>query len=304
MSDAPSLAHRVEYALFAGAVSVGCRVGDDMAARIGEAVGRVAYRPFGIRRRIVEEHVRLAFPDRDEAWVRRIAAASYAHLGREAMAMLRMSVLTPEHVLAHTRVDGFDAVRDAAGGGRGAIIVTGHIGNWEIGAASLAVRGIPMDVVAQRQANPLFDRAIVRARERLGLRVIDRRDAPKLVLRSLRAGRVPAFVSDQNTANGVFVPFLGRPAATHRGAALIAIRTGKPLFLGIALRVAGGGHHVRLREIDTDRSGDTDAAVHRLTAAFTAGLEDAVRSAPDQYLWHHRRWKTRPPEERMQGQAV
>lgn len=305
MTASPTLTHRIEYALFAGAVAVGCRVSERAAARLATAAGRLAYRPFGIRRRVVEEHIRLAFPERDEAWVRRMAAAAYAHLGREAIAMLRMAELTREHVLEHTRTEGFDAFRERVDAARGAVVVTGHIGNWEIGAATVAARGIPTDVVAQRQANPLFDRAVVEARERLGLHVIERRDAPKRVLRSLRAGRVVAFVADQNAGRGgVFVPFFGRPASTHRGPALMAIRAHKPLFLGISLRSADGRYHLRLDEIDVDRSDDTDAAVQRLTAAFTAGLEAAVKSAPDQYFWHHRRWKTRPAEERIPEAAV
>jgi KDO2-lipid IV(A) lauroyltransferase len=114
-----------------------------------------------------------------------------------------------------------------------------------------------------------------------------------------------AFVSDQDAGrDGVFVPFFGRLASTHRGAALMAIRTGAPLFLGVPLRVAAGRYSIRVREIRTDRSGQLDDAVQRLTAAYTELLETAIRSAPDQYLWLHRRWKTRPPEERSAGGAV
>lgn len=300
-----TLKHRIEYALFAAAVAVGCRVSERTAARLAAAAGRLAYRPFGIRRSIVEAHIRLAFPERDEAWVQRTAAAAYVHLGREAIAMLRMATLTREHVLERTSTEGFEAFREQIEAARGGVIVTGHIGNWEIGAATLAARGIPTDVVAQRQANALFDGAVVAARQRLGVQVIERRRAPRQALRSLRAGRVVAFVADQNARRaGIFVPFFGRPASTHRGPALMAIRAGKPLFLGIALRVADGHYHVRIDEIETDRSGEPDTAVHRLTAAFTAGLEAAVKLAPDQYFWHHRRWRTRPAEERIPEAAV
>jgi KDO2-lipid IV(A) lauroyltransferase len=305
MSRTPTLAHRAEYALFAGAVAIGRRMGDGPAARFGAFLGRLGYRPLGIRRRLTEAHIRAAFPDRDERWVRRTAAAAYAHLGREALATLRMVGLPAREILARTAVDGLESLEQAIRGGRGVVLVAGHLGNWEIGAAALAARGVAIDVVAQRQSNPLFDRAIVRARERLGIGVIERSRAPRQALRSLRAGRAVAFASDQNAGRaGVFVPFFGRLASTHRGAAVLALRTGAPVFLALPLRGLDGGYLVRLQEIRADRAGDADEAVHRLTAAFTAALEAAVRAAPDQYLWLHRRWKTRPPEERMPGGTV
>src|SRR5690606_10745319 len=94
--------------------------------------------------------------------------------------------------------------------------------------------------------------------------------------------------------SGVFVPFFGRPASTHRGAALLAIRTGAPLFLAY-LRRAGAGYEGFVEPVTAERGGDLDAAVERLTAAFTRALEAAIRQSPEQYFWHHRRWKTAPP---------
>lgn len=305
MSHAPSLAHRAEYVLFAGAIAVGRRVSEPIAARLGAFVGRLGYRPLGVRRRLVEDQIRRAFPDRDDAWVRRIAVASYGHLGREAIAMLRMASLTREQLLDRTSIEGYEGFEEAVRAGRGVVIVAGHLGNWEIGAAMLAARGVPIDIIAQRQTNPLFDRSIVDTRRRLGVGVIERGRAPKLALKALRGGRAVAFGSDQNAGkSGLFVPFFGRLASTHRGAALMALRTGAPMFLAVPLRMPEGTYRMRLHPLEADRSGDPDEAVYRLTAAFTAALEVAVRSAPEQYLWQHRRWKTRPPEERMMGGAV
>lgn len=290
--------HRLEYLAYRGVIAAGRLAGVRAAERLGAALGRLAYRPLGVRRRVVEENLRRAFPERDERWIHRIAAASYAHLGREAMSMLLLSTLRPEEVVERTRVEGLDEFRDALELGRGLVLVTGHFGNWEIGGAALAARGVPLDVIAQRQSNPLFDRSIVEARERLGMRVIERRAAPKEGLRALRRGRAVAFVADQDARGaGVFVPFFGRLASTHRGPALLALRTGAPLFLGTMIRVDGGSYQVRLEEIDVQRDGETEAAIERLTAAFTHRLELAVRASPAQYFWHHRRWKTRPDQE-------
>lgn len=296
--NAPTLRHRLEYLAFRGAAGAARLLGDAASERLLAAAGRLAYRPLGIRRRLVEAHLRQAFPGRDEAWIRRTAAAAYAHLGREGAAMIRLSSLSREHIIARTEVEGLDEFRAALAQGRGLVLVTGHFGNWEIGGAALAARGIPIVGVAQRQANPLFDREIVAARERLGMRIVERGRATKEGLRALREGHVVALVADQDARRaGIFVPFFGRLASTHRGPAVLALRTGAPLFLGTALRTPTGGYHVRLEPVDVERDGDAEEVVYNLTAAYTARLEAAIRAAPEQYFWHHRRWKTRPPEE-------
>lgn len=293
-----TLLHRVEYLLFTGAVRLSGAFGESATARAAAALGRIAYRPLGIRRGDVETNLRVAFPKRGDDWIRSTAAACYEHLAREALALLRLSRLDPEELVARTEVVGLDAFRAALNKGRGIVVVTGHLGNWEIGGAALAARDIPIDGVAQRQANPLFDGAIARARQRLGMGLIDRRRASRLALRSLHAGRVVAFVADQNARGaGVFVPFFGRLASTHRGPALFALRADAPVFLGTALRLADGRYRVRLEAVPYPVRGERDDTLRQLTAAFTARLEHAVREAPEQYFWHHRRWKTRPPEE-------
>jgi len=305
MSRAPSLAHRVEFALFRGATALGLRLGDDAADRLGAALGRLGYWPLRIRRRLVESQLRLAFPERDEAWIRRTAVACYAHIGREMLALLRSPGRTPAAVLARSRVAGLDAVREAVARGRGAIIVTGHLGNWEMAGAIVVASGIPLDVVVQRQHNPLFHRDIVAVREQLGMRVIERGNAFGDVLDALRAGRAVALVADQNAGrSGVFVPFFGRLASTHRGPALLALRSGAPLFVGCALRAPDGLYDATVDEVIVDRGGDPEAAVRRITAAYTARLEALVRRAPEQYFWVHKRWKTRPPEEQGRSREV
>lgn len=308
--------HRVEYALVLAARAFDRLLGPRLAGGMAAAVGRLAYRPLGIRRAVVEDQLRRAFPERDDAWIRSTARAAYEHLGREGMMLLRLSRLGREDVLAATEVHGLEALEAAVAAGKGAVLVTGHFGNWEIGGASVAARGVPLDVVAQRQANPHFDRLINRARERLGMTVILRGGATKGALRSLRAGRAVALVADQDARrSGVFVPFFGRPASTHRGPAVLALRSGAPVFMGTAVRRPDGGYRVTIRPVPVPGlepgsesglepgaegrgggvgRGEADERADRLTAELAAALESAVREEPGQYLWHHRRWKTRP----------
>ncbi len=271
-----------------------------LALLFGEGMGWVVGVLFRIRWRTVDEHLQIAFPGQEAKWRRSVARASFRHLGRESVATFRLGCMAADEIRGRTEMVGFEALEEAAAEGKGLIVVTGHFGNWEIGGASIATRGIPMDVVAQRQRNPLFDADLNANRNRLGMTVIERREAPKRVLRALREGRAVGIVGDQNVRRGgVFVEFFGRPASTARGAALFALRTGSPLFLGIAKRMPGvpQRYRVTFERITVMASGEMERDVHRLTEAHTRQLEQRARETPAQYFWQHRRWKTRPSVE-------
>ena len=299
------LAHRTEHLLFSALMAGSGRIGRSMRARLGDWLGRLAYRPLAVRRTLVERHLRQAFPEKDAEWVQETARQTYEHFGRELFETARMASLTPAQLERETVVDGLEPLLDAARSGTGAVLTAAHLGNWEIACASLSVRGVPLEIIAQKQRNPLFNQAIVDARQRFGSGIIYRGRAPKEALRALRAGRIVIFGADQNAGrHGVFVPFFGTPASTHRGAALMAVRTGTPLFFAAARRLPDGRHQLRVEQVDVDRDGPVEDAVQRMTAAFTARLEAAVRETPEQYFWFHKRWKTRPPKEPAQGESV
>src|SRR5690606_19800241 len=139
-----------------------------------------------------------------------------------------------------------------------------------------------------------YDRVLA-ARERLGVGVIDFQRATRQALHALRAGRAVAFAADQHAGrSGLWVPFFGRPASTYRGPALMALRTGAPVFLSIPLRMPDGMYEITLEPIEIERTGDMDLDVLRLTEAYSLRLEAAVRANPEQYVWQHRRWRTPP----------
>ena len=296
----PKLKHRLEYAAFRAALAATNRMPERTAEALGARLAGLGYRPLGIRAAEVERNLQRAFPDSTPAWRRDIARASYAHLGREMIAMMRLSHMPKSELLARTDIVDIDSIGPYyRNSGRGAVVIGGHFGNWEVGAAMIAARGYPVSMVAQRQSNPLFDRHLVEARERLGIKVIERGQAPKLAIRALRRAEVVVFGADQNAGrSGLFVPFFGIPASTHRGPALMAVRTNALVFVATPIRVENDRWRMGLEEIIVDRTGDPDEVVRRLTHAFTERLEAAIRREPGQYLWQHRRWKTRPPEER------
>lgn len=295
--SAPTFRHRLEYAGFRLARAVLRSLPESWALGAGALLGWVAGAVLRIRRPVVDENLTRAFPDRDEGWRRRVAVASYRHLGREAVATFRLSGEPREVMVAHTEVVGLDALREALADGRGAVVASGHLGNWEVGGAALASRGVPVDAVAFRQRNRLFDRDLVANRERLGMRVIPRGEASRAVFRSLEKGRVAALVADQDAGRrGLFVDFFGVPASTARGPAVFSLRSGAPLFLAIALVLPGRPYRCRLHlePVAYEPRGDVSTDVRGLVRAQVLALEAWVRDHPEQYFWQHRRWKTRP----------
>jgi len=296
----PTVRDRLEYLGFRLVVGVLRLLPEGFANAIGSALGTFVGSVLRIRRDVVDGNLVRAVPDRASEERARLARASYRHLGREAVATFRLAYESAARVRERTEVEGLEALWAALAEGRPCLVVTGHLGNWEVGGAALAARGVPLDGIALTQRNPLFDRELVRNRARLGMEIIPRGGAGGAVRRSLSAGRVAGFVGDQNAGHrGVFVDFFGVPASTARGAALFAVRRDAALFVGAALRRSPGAparYDVRIAEVEVHRTGDTEEDVRRATAAHTAALERWVREAPEQYFWVHKRWKTRPPE--------
>jgi KDO2-lipid IV(A) lauroyltransferase len=296
----PRLQHRAEYALLRVVESGMAGLGPSAADRLGEALGALVQRPIGIRRGVVAENLRRAFPGADESWIEATTAAAYRHLGREVAAMLRLSTLDRAAVRELVEIPGetWAALEEALAEGRGAILATGHYGNWEMAAAAVAARGRPIEAIVKRMANPLVDRRIEQARRALGVETVGMRQALRLVPRALAAGKTVGIVADQDARNsGVWVPFFGVPASTHRGPALFALRTRAPLFAAVARRLPDGRYHLHGDRIDTARTGSFDADLIRITTALAAHLEQEIRKDPTQYFWFHKRWKTPPPEE-------
>jgi Kdo2-lipid IVA lauroyltransferase/acyltransferase len=292
-------AHRAEF-LLTRAVQSGLSLAPERVAEaFGGIVGRLVQWPLGIRTPVVRQNLRRAFPDADPAWLDALVTATYRHLGREAAATMRLHRLGPAGVVARTEMVGWESLLEALAEGRGAILAAGHLGNWEVGAAALAARGLPTSGVVQRQSNRLVDERLDRNRRVLGVDTIPRGEARTRVPRALRSGRVVGMVADQDAGrSGIFVPFFGQPASTHRGPALFALRIGAPIFVAAALRVADAPRYrVHLERLEPVRTGDLAADVAALTERVSRRLEELIRISPEQYFWFHKRWKTAPPTE-------
>lgn len=295
----PTLAHRAEYYTMRATISALRAMSWESACSFGEKLGALGYRPLGIRKRVVERQIAAAFPDLGPEGVRSLAQESYRHLGRTFIEGALLDKLGKDGLqeLVET-VEGWEEVEDVMAKGKGAVMVTGHIGNWELAGAYVAARGIPLDAIVRGMANPLFDAWINHTREEIGMTVVHDSEAVRRTPRSLRAGRAVAFVADQGVMGlaSTFVPFFGRPAKTPRGAAVFALRFEVPVIFVVALRKPNGRYRIVVERIEARRTGDMDRDVDAIVTAFTEHLEKWVRAVPAQYFWQHRRWKRQPPD--------
>ena len=290
----------MEY-LFLRALAGVCRILPEVLAdRAGAVLGWVVARVGRPRWEVVRGHLRTAFPEADERWRRDIGRRCYAHLGAEAVAVFRLAAMGRAQVRERTRVTGLGAVEGAVREGRGVIVLSAHLGNWEIGGSALVARGFPIDVVVARQRNELFDRYLTRSRERLGFGIIPRNEGRRGVLAALAAGRFAGILGDQDARGaGVFVDFFGRPASTARGPAVLALRSGALIVTLFAVRLPGWKprYHVYLEPLEETAATGRAARIAAITQAYTARIEEYVRRYPAQYFWLHKRWKTPPPSD-------
>jgi KDO2-lipid IV(A) lauroyltransferase len=230
---------------------------------------------------------------------RRTVRACWRHFGRitfDALAFPRLDRDALGTVLA---VEGLDHARAALSAGRGALIFSAHYGHWEAGAYAMGLLDVPFAVIARPLDNPALDRRLIALRGGTGNAVIPKRRAVRETMKALARGSGVAILIDQDAReDGVFVPFFGRLASTTPTLALLALRTEAPIIPVFARVNADGTIAISIEPaVPVDAGPDRDADVVRITAACTAVVERWVRKDPEQWLWMHRRWKTRPPGE-------
>jgi len=295
----PTVAHRAEYYTMRATIGALRALRWDAACKIGEKLGALGYRPLGIRKRVVERQIAAAFPDLRREAVMNLARESYAHLGRTFVETALLDTLGKNGLLElFEAVENWELVDEVMSKGKGAVMVTGHIGNWELAGGYVAARGVPLDAIVRGMANPLFDAFLNHTREEMGMTIVHDSEAVRRTPRSLRDGRAVAFVADQGVLGlaSTFVPFFGRPAKTPRGAAVFALRFEVPVLFIVALRKPNGRFRLVVERIEARKTGDRDRDVDAIVARFTERLEHWVRAVPAQYFWQHRRWKRQPPD--------
>lgn len=271
---------------------------------IGGLIGRLAWLAGAGQRRDMRASLAAAFPALSDAERDAVGRACLVHLGWLGAEMVALAG-RPELVERYVEVpEGAQAtIREARRRGKGIVLVLGHIGNWEL-TSRLSPLLAPFGVIAKRSWHVSIDGMAERARAAGGMVTLWRGDAStgRGMLKLLKAGGTLGMLIDQDIASvqSVHVPFFGRPAATPRGAADLALRFGAAVLVATCHRRGGrpgDGHRLEVTEVPYDPApADVEAEVVRLTAACIRLQEEAIRRHPAEWVWMHRRWKSRPPE--------
>lgn len=267
---------------------------------LGRGLGVLTFRLSPQHRRLALDNLRFAFGARiPPAERRRIARESFARFGAVLTDLVKMQSLGRRRLDALADLEGGDNLKRALAEGKGALIFTGHFGNWEIG--SLAVSRIArLHVVARKLDNALVEAKLLSLRRRLGARVIYKHQAARPILEALRHNEVVAIVIDQNVLRreGIFVDFFGRAASTTPGLAAFHLKSGAPILPIFSFRRPDGGYVLRMgRPLEVPSGGIPSENVLKITQACTKIIETRVRDAPESWLWFHDRWRSRPAAE-------
>lgn len=288
----------VEYAVARSVLTALGHMPRSVALAVGRGIGRIAYGLSDRLRSVGHRNLELAFPEWSERERERILRGSFRNLGRLLGEFSQLPHATPESLHSIIECRGLENLQAAQEKGRGVILFTGHLGAWELSSFALSAFGYPLSFLVRRIDNPLIERLIEKTRTRFGNRSIDKRAAMRPMLKTLRAGGTLGILVDLNTQphEGVFVDFFGIPASTASGVASLALRTGAavlPVFIPWDEEQKRFTLYID-RPLELSLTGNEEEDVREFTALYTRVVESYVRRFPDQWLWIHKRWNTRP----------
>lgn len=294
------MAHRLEYAVFRVVFGLFAAIPRSLALRLGAWLGELFYLLDRPDRKVGLTNLRIAFPEKTEAERRRILRASCRNIGRFGAEFCHLPQLDAETISRTVSVADMDRWENIfeRGAREGVIILTAHFDNWELLAYLHGMLNRPVTLVHRPMHNALFENAISLIRERPGTRLIRKKEAAKEALRTLKRHQILVMAADQNqTASyGVFVDFFGKPACTTPGPARLAMITGAPILPVFLVREGESERHriEALPEVELVLTGDRDVDIITNTQRCTKVVEEMIRRYPEQWIWFHRRWKTRP----------
>ena len=292
---------RLEYALAWCVVKSIGALPRPLARAIGISLAQLIYLLHGKLRRVGMRNLQLAFPDMSGRERRKIVRKVFTSLGRQFAEVCLFPRYTARNVSDAVIYDGFENFDRASERGKGVLFLTGHLGGWELSAFSHSLYGHPLYFVMRPLDNPHLDALVRRYRTLHGNKPILKDDPARELLRAMKQGSTVGILMDTNMTppEGIFVNFFGIPACTASGLARIALRTEAAVVPGFTLWDPVLRKY-RLRfdpAVQLIRTGNNEQDIQANTQLFTKVIEDFVRRYPDQWLWVHRRWKTRPPGE-------
>jgi KDO2-lipid IV(A) lauroyltransferase len=269
-----------------------------LARAKGISLGLLVYLLYGRLRRVGMRNLTLAFPEMEQRERRRILQGTYISLGRQLAEVCLFPRYTRDNVGGIVVYEGFENFERAFAKGKGVLFLTAHLGAWELSAFAHSLQGHPLAIVMRSLDNPQVDHLIQSYRTMHGNRTMDKDDFVRGLLAAMRNGETVGILMDTNMTppQGVFVDFFGIPACTASGLARIALRTNAAVVPGFTVWDAKLRKYILRFDpaVELVHTGDDQADIVTNTSKFTKVIEDYIRRYPDQWLWVHRRWKTRP----------
>ena len=293
----------LEYSAAKSALATLGRLPARAAYMTGRAMGKLAYLLAADLRRTGAINLRLAFPEKSDKERSQLLRESFGSLGRLLGFFSQFSSRSREDLARLIEVQGLEHLEAAkAVHGNRLILYTGHLGAWELTSFGLSLVNHPFTFLVRRIDNPRIEEMVDRVRKKFGNETIDKLSAARSMLKILRSGETPlGLLPDLNTLDdeAIFVDFMGVPAATTFVVAKLAVRTKTPLVPVFAPWSEEKGKYLLIVEplIPVEPTGDEEADVRQLTIKLTQRIENQIRQYPGQWLWIHKRWKTRPPGE-------
>ncbi len=268
------------------------------AIAVGKGIAWLIRRLLPRLRRRASANLQLAFPELNASAREKIERGTFQNLGRALAETANFPKLNRQNIQKIVEYEGLENYHSAVAQGRGVILLTGHLGAWELSVFAHSIYGYPMSFLARRIDNPLVEQLAETNRSRFGNRSIDKKGSLREVLKTLKSGGVVGILADLNSAReeGIFIDFFGRKACATAGIATLAVRTGAVVLPGYIIWDEANHIHRLCFEpaLETINTGNQKEDVIANTQQYAKVIEKVIRRFPEQWLWIHRRWRTRP----------
>ncbi len=266
------------------------------ALAFGRRLGWIYGSVIRYHRRDAIDALTRAFPEKPPAEILALVDRMYAHLGMNAAEILRLAGGEVEEAKSRIAVEGESIVRQALERGKGAMILTAHLGNWDLLGMFTIMKGYPLTIISKDLKHKALNEMWMDLRKQQGVNIVPAHRSARPALATLKRNELLGFILDQNRprGSGIFVDFFGRPACTSPGLAVLAAQAQAPVVPVFIHRTLDGNHALVVRpalEPPPDREEET---IRRATQQYTKIIEDEIRMYPDQWIWLHRRWRTQP----------
>jgi KDO2-lipid IV(A) lauroyltransferase len=263
------------------------RLSNQSRSRLANQLGALAFNYIPIRKKQAFQNIKLAFPNKSDAWIYNVLKGAYRLVGSN---FLEFMALPRSYELLNFRIENQHIIDKASQQGKGVLIITGHFGLWEILGSWLGKNDYPVWGIIQRQGNHGADVFFKELRESYGMKHLYRKSSLDNMYKLLKENNMLILASDQDAKKrGVFVKFFGQPSSTPKGSAIFHLRSGAPMVFSVAHREKDGTIVISFSKIELNGS----PSIETITQTYTNLLEQKVREHPDHYFWFHRKWKTK-----------